>query len=194
MLLLREPCAVRVLSFSLCAAAALAGCGGEQPQDAVAAVGETDEELKPDPTRACRSDADCFHTGCSGAVCASQDVNTTCVFTCETACYQQASCGCHRRHCGFRRDRHLRACLAACKQQNQCPHGPACGARDACPAGERCCNGCCQPGGLVCRAPGVPCGTNVCGPGEYCCNPSCGICAPRGVLCIQKTCEPDGGA
>jgi hypothetical protein len=35
---------------------------------------------------------------------------------------------------------------------------------------------------------GEPCGSNVCGAGEYCCNSSCGICAPEGGVCIQLVC------
>jgi PrcB C-terminal len=37
---------------------------------------------------------------------------------------------------------------------------------------------------------GEPCGTNVCGAGEYCCNASCGICAPTGGFCTQQFCMP----
>lgn len=36
------------------------------------------------------------------------------------------------------------------------------------------------------KAPaGVPCGDNVCTGTTYCCNPVMGICAPRGMMCIQ---------
>ncbi len=40
-----------------------------------------------------------------------------------------------------------------------------------------------------------PCGSNVCGSGEYCCNESCGICAPIGGACTEQFCgEPCGDA
>ena len=39
----------------------------------------------------CSSDADCFHTGCFGQLCASQGIVTSCEFRCEYACYQQAA-------------------------------------------------------------------------------------------------------
>lgn len=37
---------------------------------------------------------------------------------------------------------------------------------------------------------GTPCGSNVCGAGQFCCNLSCGICAPTGGACTQQFCEP----
>ena len=70
---------------------------------------------------ACDEDADCFHTGCSGQVCASVDVITTCEFTCEYGCYQAASCECSGRRCGFQQDAALHACVQACRQSS----GPA---------------------------------------------------------------------
>ncbi len=70
---------------------------------------------------ACDDDADCFHTGCSGQVCASVDVITTCEFTCAYGCYQAASCECSGRRCGFQQDGALHACLQACRQSS----GPA---------------------------------------------------------------------
>jgi hypothetical protein len=56
---------------------------------------------------------DCFKTGCSGHVCADEDVITTCEFRPEYACYQQATC--ERQpdgRCGFTPSADLAACLA----------------------------------------------------------------------------------
>ena len=37
----------------------------------------------------------------------------------------------------------------------------------------------------------LPCGSNVCQPGQFCCNPSCGICAPFGAACTDVFCPPE---
>ncbi len=61
---------------------------------------------KPDP-------APCRRTGCSGQVCASEDVVTTCEFRPEYACYQKAICErLAGGACGFRKTRELESCLA----------------------------------------------------------------------------------
>lgn len=55
----------------------------------------------------------CFHTGCSGQVCASEVVYTTCEWRDEYACYQGAAC--ERQpdgQCGFTPTPELAACLA----------------------------------------------------------------------------------
>ena len=39
-------------------------------------------------------------------------------------------------------------------------------------------------------AVGEPCGSNLCGAGEYCCNASCSLCVPDGNMCTQQACEP----
>ncbi len=96
-----------------------------------------------------------------------------------------------------------------------CAHGPACGPRGACPTGESCCDGCCQPAGLLCRAPLCEKGERACGanarclPGERCCDgccrldalpcrsdclagPACGAngSCPLGDRCCQGCCQP----
>lgn len=65
---------------------------------------------------ACASDADCFQTGCSGQICAAEDVITTCEYREEYACYQDAAittCGCTGGQCGFAASEELAACLEA---------------------------------------------------------------------------------
>jgi hypothetical protein len=64
----------------------------------------------------CESDAECFHTGCSGQICSSYDVITTCEFICEYGCLAQAPCECLGNNgCGFRMTRELRDCFQACE-------------------------------------------------------------------------------
>jgi len=46
----------------------------------------------------------------------------------------------------------------------------------------------CPPG----SGGGEPCGTAVCGAGEFCCNFSCSICAPLGGACTQQACNDAG--
>ena len=56
---------------------------------------------------------ECKKTGCSGIVCADEDVVTTCEFKPEYACYQQATC--ERQAdgaCGWTKKPELDACLA----------------------------------------------------------------------------------
>lgn len=106
----------------------------------------------------CESDADCFHTGCSGQLCASEDIITTCEFRCEYGCYQQAQCGCVGNACGFLMTRQLRECLRACTNDHENNGWIECGENR------------CDP--------------NT----EFCCNESCSICAPIGGNCIQIVC------
>jgi hypothetical protein len=57
--------------------------------------------------------APCKKTGCSGIVCAEEDVVSTCEFKPEYACYQQATC--ERQPdgaCGWTKTAELDACLA----------------------------------------------------------------------------------
>lgn len=64
----------------------------------------------------CASDADCMVTGCSGQVCASQPVITTCEFRPEYACYRDptiTTCGCDGGRCGWDPTAALEQCLAA---------------------------------------------------------------------------------
>ena len=61
----------------------------------------------------CRSDADCMVTGCSGQVCASEPVFTTCEWRPEYACYDEAytSCECFEGRCGWEATDELAECL-----------------------------------------------------------------------------------
>jgi hypothetical protein len=68
-----------------------------------------------DPVRACSDDADCFRTGCSGQLCANQDIITTCEFRCEYGCYSQAQCQCFGDQCAFAHDQVLHECLRQCR-------------------------------------------------------------------------------
>jgi hypothetical protein len=56
----------------------------------------------------------------------------------------------------------------------------------------------CDPGGGGADCGGVcvaeePCGTVLCGVGQYCCNASCSLCAPEGGFCTQQVCVTDAG-
>jgi eight-cysteine-cluster-containing protein len=108
-----------------------------------------------DARHECDSDDDCFHTGCSGQLCAGEDIITTCEFTCEYGCYSQASCGCVGHKCAFGRDAALARCLAGCKNQGGggTPCGPA-----TCAPGDVCCNASCG----ICTPPGGVCIQVVC--------------------------------
>jgi eight-cysteine-cluster-containing protein len=48
----------------------------------------------------CETDADCFHTGCNGAICASENIVTSCEWRPEFACYVLLPCGCQDGVCG----------------------------------------------------------------------------------------------
>src|SRR5262245_60633443 len=76
------------------AAVAAAGGCGSAGDPAVASAPPLGTEAEGGGRRACNGDGDCFHTGCSGQICANEDVITTCVFTCEYGCLSRASCGC----------------------------------------------------------------------------------------------------
>jgi eight-cysteine-cluster-containing protein len=56
--------------------------------------------------------AECRATGCSGQVCAAEDVVTTCEFRPEYACYQSASCAAQADgQCGWTMTAELEECL-----------------------------------------------------------------------------------
>jgi hypothetical protein len=81
-------------------------CSMKVTNGRLGAVCEPTEPPPPPP-------ANCFKTGCSGHVCADQDVITTCEFRPEYACYQAATC--ERQpdgRCGFTPSPALSACLA----------------------------------------------------------------------------------
>ena len=93
----------------------------------------------PPPPGSCASDADCFVSGCSGQICASEDVATTCEWLDEYACYKAptTSCGCQDGFCGWARTPELDMCL------NQ-----ACSPGDVKPAGDGCNTCSCSPNGV----------------------------------------------
>lgn len=62
----------------------------------------------------CISDTDCIISGCSGQVCASEPVITTCEWLAEYACYQDpgiTTCRCIMGACGWSQTPELEACL-----------------------------------------------------------------------------------
>lgn len=74
-----------------------------------------------EPAAECESAADCVVTGCSGQVCASQPVFTTCEWRAEYACYDDAytSCGCFEGRCGWEATQALAECLESAEDQPQ---------------------------------------------------------------------------
>lgn len=62
----------------------------------------------------CTADADCARTGCSGQICSSESVITTCEFRPEFICYADplvTTCGCRGGLCGFDPTPQLSQCL-----------------------------------------------------------------------------------
>lgn len=95
-----------------CEANYCGGCNAELYDEAGRAVCQPEA---PEPG-ACSTDSDCFQTGCSGQLCAAQDVITTCEFREEFACFQDpatTTCGCDGGRCAFADTPELEACLAA---------------------------------------------------------------------------------
>jgi eight-cysteine-cluster-containing protein len=62
----------------------------------------------------CKRDADCLRTGCSGQLCASEPVVTTCEWREEYACYRQsfAYCACVNGSCGWAPNPDLLECIS----------------------------------------------------------------------------------
>lgn len=55
---------------------------------------------------------ECRRSGCSGEVCSDRDVNTTCIYRAEYACYQSAQCERQANgNCGFTLTTSLNACI-----------------------------------------------------------------------------------
>jgi hypothetical protein len=88
--------------ITLCLAFVLAACGGSSKT-------QPGPQVRPDPP----SMGGCIKTGCSGTVCSSEPVITTCEFKPEYACYKTATC---KRQpggdCGWTQTPELIACLA----------------------------------------------------------------------------------
>jgi len=63
----------------------------------------------------CVQDSDCMRTGCSGTICAAEDVITTCEYLPHYACYNESktSCGCNNGFCGFEQTPEHTSCLNA---------------------------------------------------------------------------------
>ena len=72
------------------------------------------------PGQACTQDADCQRTGCSGTICASAPVVTTCQALPEHACYQSArgitDCGCNNGICAWSNPDQLNMCIEDTRQ------------------------------------------------------------------------------
>lgn len=61
---------------------------------------------------------ECIVTGCSGQICASEDMPTTCEWTCEYGCYQYAECEVQvEGACGWTGNDEFDACLRECGVQ-----------------------------------------------------------------------------
>lgn len=91
------------LASSLALWLAVAACGGSKPSPTPPAPDTTD----PQPA------APCLKTGCSGTVCADEEMMSTCEYKPEYACYQKATC--ERQPdgaCGWTENAELEACLA----------------------------------------------------------------------------------
>ncbi len=65
----------------------------------------------PPPKPATPEASDCRPTGCSGTVCAAEDVMTTCEYRPEYECYKTAVCERQGDECGWRDTPELKACL-----------------------------------------------------------------------------------
>jgi eight-cysteine-cluster-containing protein len=61
----------------------------------------------------CKQDAECLRTGCSGQICASERVVTTCEWRDEYACYREsfAHCACINGSCGWAPNPDLLQCV-----------------------------------------------------------------------------------
>lgn len=72
-------------------------------------------QANTEPGVECVQDSDCMRTGCSGTICASEDIATTCEYLPEYACYDEpkTSCGCNNGFCGFDQTPELASCLNA---------------------------------------------------------------------------------
>jgi eight-cysteine-cluster-containing protein len=62
----------------------------------------------------CKRDADCMRTGCSGQICASEPLATTCEWREEYACYREsfAQCACINGSCGWAPNPELLQCVS----------------------------------------------------------------------------------
>ena len=106
------------LTLALAAAAAMAACSKPGPAQPPPGQGQ-----EPPITAECRP------TGCSGTVCSTEDVVTTCEYRPEYACYQSATCTAQADgQCGWTMTPELEACLA------NPPDEAAAGADGAAPA------------------------------------------------------------
>lgn len=69
----------------------------------------------PTPTPIPTPGGACMVTGCSGQVCASEPVATTCEWTCSYGCYQYASCETQSTGaCGWTSTPEFDACIQKC--------------------------------------------------------------------------------
>ncbi|MEM9865641.1 MAG: DUF4215 domain-containing protein [Myxococcota bacterium] len=107
-------------------------------------------------------------------------------------------------------------CQFTCVNDADCDDGVLCNGAERCAAERVCAPGTPAPDGTPCAAlsscqagscqaiggsdggtgdlglGGESCGTATCVAGSYCCNLSCNLCAPDGVGCSGKTCDPPG--
>lgn len=82
---------------------------------ALAAGGLQPCDLPDDPTPT-PEPVQCVVTGCSGQICASEPMSSTCEWTCVYGCYQYADCEAQASgECGWTTNDKFDACVADCE-------------------------------------------------------------------------------
>ncbi len=137
------------------------------------------------PEVECITDDDCVVSGCSGELCASEDMASDCEWLPEYACYADpiTSCGCNDGRCGWDETDELAACL----ETPPCSPGEIRDADDGCNT----CT-CTDDGGWVCSE--MPCRPSECEPGDI--GGDCGECSCDDAgrwICADVDCECSTG-
>lgn len=116
----------------------------------------------------------CVVSGCSGQICASEPMASTCEWKDEYACYPLATCAPDASGaCGWQKTDAFVACIEKLTPPTLCT-------ASSCPKGEACLNGKCSP------IPGGCSADTVCAPGETCVNGAC-VAAPK--TCVVSGCS-----
>ncbi len=89
----------------------IASCAGVDPGEEKSESENSTPSLR---SAGCRSDRDCFRTGCSGQVCSDEHMLTTCERRAGYGCYRKpfARCGCIEGQCAWEDNAAMRACLS----------------------------------------------------------------------------------
>lgn len=73
---------------------------------------ELTKSLSPTPTNILQESGECIVTGCSGQVCAKEEVVTTCEYKEIYSCFKSATCKIQSNgECGWTMDEELSSCL-----------------------------------------------------------------------------------